>query len=136
MTLHRTLAFLLAAGLVAGASGAHAQRQRAPADVQKAYDTFIGDFRKALKADDAAAVAQLTQFPFHFADKPDADFFRKTGYAKIFTPKVRACIAKAKGVYDLDGEKNHTYAVFCGETIFTFTRTAEGFRFTDIGPND
>ena len=137
MKTRRSLKLLLGAvALVVATSATQAKEARAPADVQASFDKFIADFRKALKANDAEAVTRMTGFPFHFADKPDAEFFRKTGYAKIFTPKVRGCIARAKGVYDRDDNGGHGFSVFCGETIYFFTKTPDGFRFTDIGAND
>jgi hypothetical protein len=38
--------------------------------------------------------------------------------------------------YARDGENNDHYFVFCGESIFTFTRTPTGFLFTEVGVND
>jgi hypothetical protein len=46
-------------------------------------------------------------------------------------------IAKfSKAVYDRDGENNENYFIFCGNSIFAFTKTPAGFLFTEIGQND
>jgi len=43
---------------------------------------------------------------------------------------------RGKAVYDRDGENNDNFFIFCGEDIFTFTKTPAGFLFTEIGVND
>jgi hypothetical protein len=128
--------FIGVAVLGAAASATLAQTKKAPADIQKSYDLFISEFRKAMKANSSEAVAALTKLPFQGDPKMDAAQFRKTMYGEVFTAKVRSCIQRGKGVYDLDGEKNHNFFIFCGNQIFTFARTPEGFRFTDVGVND
>lgn len=133
----RTFALLLGAILLGtAAQPAIAQTNLAPAALQREYDQFIAKFRGALKANDGAAVTALTKFPFIWNERRDAADFRKNIYAKVFTPKTRACVARAKGVYDRDGEGNHNYSVFCGQHIFLFTKTPNGFRFAEIGVND
>jgi hypothetical protein len=108
----------------------------APA-LQKEFDGFIGKFRAALKANDAAAVASMTRLPFmNDGSVRDAAQFREKVYKRGFTAKNRACIQRAKAVYDRDGENNDSFAIFCGEEIFSFTKTPAGFLFTDIGVND
>lgn len=101
------------------------------------FDTFIAKFRTALKANDSAAVASMTKLPF-MGDKTYADAaqFRAKAYPEFFTAKDRACIQRKKAEYDRDGENNDNYFVFCGERIFTFTRTSTGFLLTDVGVND
>jgi len=66
----------------------------------------------------------------------DAAEFRKNIYGEIFTAKIRACIARGKGDYDRDQEGHDNFAIFCGEELFLFTRTAEGFRFSEVDAND
>jgi hypothetical protein len=105
--------------------------------VQKEFDGFIAKFRAALKANDAAAIAALTQLPFMGDDSVrDAAQFRAKAYPRDFTAKNRACLQRTKPVYAVDGNKNDTYSVICGESIFTFTRTPAGFLFTDLDTND
>ena len=105
--------------------------------LQKEFDGFIEKFRAALKANDSAAVAGMTRLPFmNESGIHDAAQFRAKTYTTFFTAKNRACIQRGKAVYDRDQEKNDNYFVFCGETIFAFTKTPAGFLFTDVGAND
>ena len=106
-------------------------------ELQKEFDGFVGKFRAALKANDSAAVAGMTRLPF-MADSSirDAAQFRAKTYPAIFTAKHRACLQRGKAVYDRDGENNDNYFIFCGQTIFVFTKTPTGFLFTETGVND
>jgi hypothetical protein len=142
MKSFRTLAFLPGAVLLLGAvvigaatSPAHAQRTKAPADIQKDYDQFIARFRNALKANDVAAVAAMTKLSFYRDDKQGADYVRKN-YRDIFTAKVSGCIARNKGVYDRAPDGTHYFTVFCGEELFLFNKTPDGFRFAEVGVDD
>jgi hypothetical protein len=122
---------------VCGLAPATAQAQdRAPAQVQKEYNVFIASFRAALKANDRAAVTAMTRFPFPWNEMRDAVYFEKNVYAKIFTPKVRNCLARAKGFYNRDPEGAETFTHFCGESLYLFARTPDGFRFAEEGVND
>lgn len=129
---------LLLGALVACALApvAGAQDKKAPAEVQKDYDQFIAKFRSALKANDRAAVTGMTKLPFHANPEWDAAHFSKNFYAKLFPPKVRTCIQRAKGVYDRAPNGEENFSVFCGEDMFIFTRTPNGFLFTEAGVND
>jgi hypothetical protein len=127
-------AFLLGfLALGAAISSAKAQDPRAPSDIQRDYDQFIVKFRVALKANDAAAVTEMTKFPFYWDQMRDAVYFRQNLYGKIFTTRIRNCLARARGVYARapNGEENFT--LFCGEDLFLFTRTPAGFRFAETG---
>jgi hypothetical protein len=105
--------------------------------LQKEFDGFIGKFRAALKANDSAAVAGMTRLPFmNDGSVRDAAQFHEKIYKREFTAKKRACIQRGKAVYDRDGENNDNFFIFCGEDIFTFTRTPAGFLFTEVGVND
>ena len=105
--------------------------------LQKEFDGFIGKFRAALKANDSAAVAGMTRLPFmNDGSIRDAAQFHEKVYKREFTAKKRACIQRGKAVYDRDGENNDNFFIFCGEDIFTFTRTPAGFLFTEVGVND
>ena len=105
--------------------------------LQKEFDGFIAKFRGALKANDAAAVATMTRLPYVADDSiRDAAQFRAKTYPATFTAKSRACIQRGKAVYDRDGLNNDNYFIFCGQTIFIFTRTPAGFLFTETGVND
>lgn len=109
----------------------------ASAALQKEFAGFIEKFRAALKANDPAAVAGMTRLPFMNDDAVrDAAQFRDRIYKRRLTAKTRTCIQRGKAVYDRDGENNESYFVFCGELIFVFTKTPDGFLFTDIDVND
>lgn len=137
MKRYRLLACLLGAiAIGAMASAAQAQPARVPADIQKDYDQFIARFRDALKANDGNAVTELTKFPFYWNEMRDAAYFRKNIYGRIFTPKVRSCLARGKGVYDRSPQGEDNFTLFCGQELFLFTRTPGGFRFAETGAND
>lgn len=105
--------------------------------LQKEFDGFIEKFRAALKANDPTAVAGMTRMPFEYdGSMRDAAQFRAKAYPRTFTAKNRECIQHGKATYDRDGENNDNYFIFCGNFIFTFTRTSAGFLLTDIGAND
>ena len=132
------LRIMLATALV-NLAPAVAQAKNAVASpaLQKEFDGFIEKFRAALKANDSAAVAAMTRLPFmNESGIHDAAQFRAKTYTTFFTAKNRACIQRGKAVYDRDQEKNDNYLVFCGESIFVFTKTPAGFLFTDISVND
>jgi len=115
---------------------ARAQDAKAPAALQKEYDGFIADFRLTVKANNAAAVSRLTKFPFYWNGTRDAASFEKNIYGRIFTPKIRRCLANAKGVYARDPSGADTFTHFCSKELFLFTRTPQGFRFSEVGTND
>ena len=134
------LRIVLAAALIqlapAFAQAAPKNAVASPA-LQKEFDGFIGKFRAALKANDSAAVAGMTRLPFmNDGSIRDAAQFHEKIYKREFTAKKRACIQRAKAVYGRDGENNDNFFIFCGEDIFTFTKTPAGFLFTEIGVND
>jgi len=136
----KTLPGLVTAAALAALTPAFAQapgKAAASSAVQKEFEGFIGKFRAALKANDPAAVAAMTRLPFQGdASVRDAAQFRAKVYAHDFTTKNRACLQRAKPVYDRDGNNDETYHITCGELIFSFTRTPTGFLFTDLGAND
>ena len=106
-------------------------------EVQKEFDAYIQKFRAAVKANNAKAVAELTKMPFmSHTDEYDAATFQSKVYKKEFTAKTRACIERSKPLYDRSPDKTESYSIFCGDEIFTFTKTPTGFLFTDIGVND
>ena len=109
----------------------------APPAIQAEFDGFIAKFRAALKANDSAAVAAMSALPFT-ADEvySDAAQFRAKLYPHYFTRKFRNCIRHEKALYARDGDNNDTYAIFCFDNIFNFTRKPAGFLLTDIGLND
>ena len=105
--------------------------------LQQEFSGFIEKFRAALKANDSAAVAGMARLPFmNDSSTRDAAQFREKIYKTHFTAKTRACIQRGKAIYDRDADNNGYYAIFCGEDIFVFSKTPEGFLFTDISVND
>ena len=136
MNILRRLALAVALTHLAPALAQAPKQAPASAVLQKDFAAFIARFRAALKANDAAAVSDMTKLPFDSGDYPDAAQFRTKGYPKIFTPKNRACVQRTKGLYDRDQLGNDYYSLFCGELIFVFTKTKGGFLFTDVGAND
>jgi len=133
------LRILLAAALVNLApafAGAPKKAVASPA-LQKEFDAFIEKFRAALKTNDSAAVAGMTRLPFmNDSAIRDAAQFRAKTYSTFFTAKNRACIQRGKFVYDRDPRNHDNYFVFCGQNIFTFTKTPAGFLLTDVDAND
>jgi hypothetical protein len=119
---------------------AQAARKKAVASpaVQKEFENFIGKFRVALKANDSAAVADMTRLPYmNDSAIGDAAQFREKVYKRDFTSKNRACTQHSKAVYDRDGDNNDSFSIFCPKDyIFVFTRTPAGFLFTDVAVND
>jgi hypothetical protein len=133
MTRIGLVIFLLGTIIVGmSASPAHAQ-DKAPPLIQKEFDLFIATFRAALKANDGDAVTALTKFPFHWNEMRDAAYFRKNLYSQIFPLKIRNCLARGKGAYARNPQGEHDFTLFCGESLFLFTRTPEGFRFVETG---
>lgn len=131
------LAVLLgAAALSDAAMPAQAQRSRAPTDIQKDYDQFIVKFRTALKVNDGGVVPEMTKFPFYWDEMRDAAYFRKNLYSKIFPAKGRRCLATGKGTYARAPDGSNNFTVFCGEELYIFTKTPNGFRFAETGVND
>lgn len=134
---------VLLATALAQLAPAFAQAQEAavasPA-VQQEFDGFIAKFRAALKANDAAAVAGMTQLPFNAGDEAldarDVAEFRAKTYPSTFAAEDRKCLQRSKAVYDRDQENNDNYFISCGENIFIFTKTPSGFLFTGTSAND
>ncbi|MDR2858268.1 MAG: hypothetical protein LBV50_10540 [Novosphingobium sp.] len=112
------------------------------AATQKEFAAFIAKFRAALKANDAAAIAGMTKYPFmdarngQYFTVRNAEQFRAQSYARNFTPKNRACVLKNKAVYDRVDAGDGYYSIFCGALMFTFVKTPKGFLFENIGAND
>lgn len=132
----KTLPALAIAAALASLAPAFAQAPKpatASAAVQKEFGDFIGRFRAALKANDAAAVAGMTKLPYMGdASIADAAEFRAKAWPSDFNAKNRTCLQRTKPVYDRDGANNEIYAIACGGSIFTFTRTSAGFQLTDV----
>ena len=130
---------IFAAALLSLAPAAVAAPKEAVASpqVQKEFATFIEKFRAAVKADDSKAILGLTKLPFmSHTDEYDATTFQAKVYKKEFNAKNRACIQRSKAVYARSPDNSESYSIFCGDEIFSFTKTPTGFLFTEIGVND
>ena len=139
--IRRRTAFAAAFGLFItafSAGAAHAQRvPPGPPAVEAEFRQFIAGFRQALRANDASAVAALTRFPMYYNDaQRDRAYFESRIYRQMFTQRDRTCLQTARGVYDKDGEGTEGFSLFCGSTIFIFTKKADGFRFEGTHPDD
>jgi len=136
----KTLPALVIAAALASLTPALAQapaKAVASAAVQKDFGDFIAKFRAVLKANDPAAVAAMTKLPYMAdASISDAAQFRAKAWPRDFGAKNRACLQRAKPVYDRDGNRNEIYAIACGGSIFTFTKTQAGFQLTDVDVAD
>lgn len=136
----RILSGIALAAALASLAPAFAQAPKQAAAspaLQKEFDDFIARFRAALKSNDSAAVAGMTQLPFGHGDsRHDAAQFRAKDYPSLFTGKNRACVQRSKPVYDNGGGNHDSYFVFCGDLIFVFTKAPAGFRFTEVGHDD
>ncbi|WP_027523582.1 hypothetical protein [Bradyrhizobium sp. Ec3.3] len=131
------LAIVLAIVLSQGAPAFAQTSKKAPPAVQAEFTEFIARFRAALKANDAVAVAGMAKLPFEGdAAVSNAAQFQKEIYRSYFSTKDRACIQRGAAVYDRDQENNDNYHIFCGEMIYTFTKTPAGFLLRYIGEND
>ncbi|WP_319798867.1 hypothetical protein [Nitrobacter sp.] len=109
--------------------------------VQQEFDAFLAKFRAALTANDAAAVAGMTQLPFMpYLDGggggSDVAEFRAKSYPRFFTAKTRRCLARTNALYDRGRDGGESFVIFCGNLGFYFQKTQKGFLFTEIGPDD
>jgi hypothetical protein len=110
---------------------------KAPTAVQAEFASFISKFDAALEANDPAAVAAMSKLPFQGdVAISNADQFAAAIYKEDFSANSRSCIRRGHAVYSRDQDKNDTYSIICGQTIYTFTRTPSGFLFTDVDLND
>lgn len=117
----------LAAALALLASPALA----APAD--DGFAAFWPAFSAAAAKDDQAALARMTHLGLQDGDTP-------TSFAEIhkqyLTASERRCLAKAHPQRDVDPTGGVSYDAFCGQLIYVFTRTAAGWQWTDLSPDD
>lgn len=138
--MHRRTAIAAFGLVLAALSGSSALAQRVPPGppaTEAEFRQFIGGFRQALRANDASAVAALTRFPMYYNDAHrDRAYFESRIYRQMFTQRDRTCLQTTRAIYDKDGEGTEGFSLFCGDTIFIFTKKADGFRFEGTHPND
>jgi hypothetical protein len=93
-TIIAALAGLIALAVPPQVAAQTAKNAKPPDGLRQEFDSFIGRFRAALKANDAAAVTTMTRLPFfHNHAMVAAEQFRAKAYPAYFTAKVRACLA-------------------------------------------
>lgn len=119
----------IALGLAAGLCLA-APASAAPAD---GFAAFWPAFAAAAAKDDAKALAAMTTLGPGLGD--DGTSFAKF-HARHLGPAARGCLAKAKPLRDVGPQGALSYSVFCGEVIYVFSKSAAGWRLTDLGAND
>lgn len=130
-------AFGLALAVLSGGSALAQRDPPAPPAVQAEFRAFIAEFRKALRANDASAVASLTRMPIYYDDaNRDRSYFETRIYRQMFTQRDRNCLQTTRAVYDQRPGENGYYILFCGDTMFIFTKKEDGFRFEGTHPND
>ena len=97
------------------------------------FAAFWAIFAAAVAKDDGASLEKLTAMGPGL-DAQDQTFagFR----AHVLDRKARKCLAAAKPKGQVNGLGQMEYAAFCGQIIFGFSRTAGGWKLTDISPDD
>lgn len=100
-----------------------------PADQE--FTAFWTRFKSAIARNDRRAVAGMTKLPFLFDSKERSHDEYLRIYPKLFTPKIRRCVVRAKPMKEGDN-----YAVFCGELIFYFGKDGGQYKFLEFGVND
>ncbi|MCW5623515.1 MAG: hypothetical protein KIT73_02220 [Burkholderiales bacterium] len=98
----------------------------------RAADDGFAPFWKAFQGEvarnSADGVQRLTRLPILFENKERGAAEFGAVYRALFTPKVRACIAKARPMAEDDG-----YVVFCTPASFYFRRERDAWRFVEFG---
>jgi hypothetical protein len=91
---------------------------------------FWAIFAAAIARDDGTTLEKLTLMG------PGLDQQAKSFagfHAHVLDRKARKCLAVARPKREPDGAE---YSAFCGQLIFGFSRTAGGWKLTDISPDD
>jgi hypothetical protein len=112
-------------------SACPAAGQRRGPTSDPSFNAFWAQFKDAVAKNDKARVADMTKLPFmmNSVDHDRAGFIKE--YPKLFTPRMRRCIPRAKVIKEGDG-----YEIFCGDQIFLFGKVDGVWKFTEIGVND
>jgi hypothetical protein len=86
-----------------------------------AFEAFLQRFRAALRAQDGAALADLTRLPFLFENRPrDREAFIRI-VPKLFDGQTTRCLLKARPVPEADAQ-----VLFCRPYAFYFRRGPGG----------
>jgi len=102
-----------------------------PCAAAENFDAFYARFKSAMIKRDKSAVASMTKLPFLFDSKNLGKQQFITKFEQIFPKDTANCFKREKPVADRD-----SYSVFCGETIYVFSKVNGNYLFTDIGVND
>jgi len=113
----------LAAGPMASAAG------------DDGFAAFWRGFAAAVAKDDQAALATMVVLGPGLDDNDQPLTFAKFHTADL-KASARRCLAKAHPRPDVDGTGATTYEAFCGEVIFVFSKTGNGWKLTDLSPDD
>jgi hypothetical protein len=106
---------------------------QALAAADNGFAAFWAKFAAAVAKDDGATLEKLTVLGpgLDEEDKTFAGF-----HAHVLDRKARNCLAVAKPKPEPGGGSDAEYSAFCGHLIFGFSRTAGGWKLTDISPDD
>jgi len=98
------------------------------ADVEADFTDFLSRWRKAVVANDADAVAAMTQVPFLFENEPrDRAEVARRVVPSLLTAEVRRCLRTAPPVREDDG-----YVVSCAPYLFYFDRVDGQWRWMEF----
>lgn len=98
------------------------------------FAAFWTEFKTAVSKSDQSAVSQMIKFPVLYNDIRQASEFPAI-WKGAFKPAHRKCLAKQKPVKDTH-EGKVSYAAFCGDIIYSFSKGDVGWKLTDFGVND
>lgn len=119
---------MLVAGLLISAGSALA------AGSDDGFAAFWTQFQAAVGKSDQKAVSQMIKFPVLYNDiRKEAEF--PVIWKGAFKPAHRKCLAKQKPVKDTH-EGKVSYAAFCDDIIYSFSKDDAGWKLTDFGVND
>ena len=105
----------------------------APAAAQSdGFAPFWKEFSAAARTHDKAKLSALTKLP-EFQAKALTPKQFESAWKAAFPSNRLSCLAKAKPAKE---HQRESYYTFCNKMIYTFEREAEGWRLTDIHPND
>ena len=119
---------MLVAGLLVSAESALA------AGSDDGFAAFWTQFQAAVGKSDQKAVSQMIKYPVLYNDiRQEAEF--PVIWKGAFKPAHRKCLAKQKPVKDTH-EGKVSYAAFCDDIIYSFSKDDAGWKLTDFGVND
>jgi hypothetical protein len=125
----RGLLAVTALGLALGAGAS------AGAATDDGFAAFWKTFAAAAGKDDKAALASMTTLSPGLDDNDKPLTFDKV-HTALLGPAARKCLAKAKPESEVDENGDTEYGVFCGHTIYSFSKTGGSWSLTGSGPDD